>query len=74
MKPAFLSSPESGSRPDLGPQPQIDSLHDGAPGGRFFGSDLPVDSGGQHATTGGFSPEPSNPPLPTNPQDGVGKV
>lgn len=66
QKPAFLRQGEgrdlistASNGPDTGPEQQPDAIHDGAPAGRFFGQDLPVDNGaGLPFTTNGFAPDP----------------
>lgn len=52
----------------------IDQPSVSAPGGRFPQDDLPMVAyhGGGSGFTEGFSPSPENPPLPTDPMDGVG--
>lgn len=52
--------------PDLGPDPQIDPLHDGAPGGLSIANDLPCVSvpGGKPMTTNGYAPSAEQDSLP----------
>ena len=65
-----------GERGEIPPFKEAQQTHDGAPAGPTFGADNPSVAvpGGMPMTTGGYSPQPGNPPLPRNPMDGAGKA
>lgn len=65
-----------GGRGEIAPFREGACAHDGAPAGETFGSDNPSIAvpGGVPMTTGGYSPQPGNPPLPRNPNDGQQKA
>lgn len=62
----------SGDTSHIGPMGRPGFEQGGAPGGKLPSSDLPMKEPALPMREG-FSPEPSNPPLPTDPMDGYTK-